>query len=87
MAEVPGLCKGDTRTVVWAHSNMLAHDKGRSMKAHDCFGCFACQPCHDYIDGRNTRPPPGTPEPRIVFYRAFERTLVYLWAEGLIGVK
>jgi hypothetical protein len=40
----------DPRTVVWCHSNMSLHGKGKSVKAHDCFGFFGCMLCHHDID-------------------------------------
>ena len=40
----------DAETVVWAHSNQSIHGKGKSMKAHDCFGCFLCATCHSRLD-------------------------------------
>lgn len=35
---------------VSAHSNQSCHGKGRSIKAHDCFIAFGCDPCHREID-------------------------------------
>jgi ferredoxin len=40
----------DPQTVVWAHSNMAEHGKGKSIKSHDCFGFLACAVCHVEID-------------------------------------
>jgi len=39
---------------VAAHSNQAKHGKGKSIKAHDCFIAFACDPCHRELDqGKN----------------------------------
>lgn len=38
-----GACDG---TVVWAHSNEMAHGKGASIKAHDLLGNYLCMKCH-----------------------------------------
>lgn len=40
----------DPDTVVWAHSNQSKHGKGERIKAHDCFGAFACMHCHNLLD-------------------------------------
>lgn len=44
-------CEG-IGTTVWAHSNYLEDGKGKGQKADDIFGCYACQSCHDILDGR-----------------------------------
>lgn len=41
----------------WAHSNQLRHGKGTGTKAHDLFGAYLCQRCHDWFDGRVEMPP------------------------------
>lgn len=37
-------------TVVMAHSNQLAHGKGKGIKAHDCFVAALCFGCHHFVD-------------------------------------
>lgn len=44
---------------VWCHSNEHLHGKGRSIKAHDIFGFYGCQACHDWFDGRSNIAPPS----------------------------
>lgn len=49
-----GPYRHESATVVWAHSNLAEHGKGKSLKAHDAFGLFACARCHHELD-RGTR--------------------------------
>lgn len=50
--QIPGVCNGNTETVVWAHANSLQFGKGIGMKTHDLLGAYACQCCHDVYDRR-----------------------------------
>jgi hypothetical protein len=43
-----GAC--DPQTVVWAHTNTQADQKGLGYKAHDSQGFFACYRCHSQLD-------------------------------------
>ena len=54
--KLPGVCSGDPDTTVWAHSNRLEHGKGRSLKAHDHCGAYACYSCHAVYDRQQSRP-------------------------------
>ena len=45
-------CGANDGTIVWAHSNFQRHGKGMSTKAHDLFGAYLCQHCHNWLDGR-----------------------------------
>jgi hypothetical protein len=45
-------CGADDGTIVYAHSNEQKHGKGMGIKAHDLFGAYLCQNCHDGYDGR-----------------------------------
>lgn len=75
-------CNHDPSTTVWAHSNFQRHGKGRGIKAHDIFGCFACSGCHHWLD--------NVPAPRQekldVFTAAHEETLLILVTEGSLVV-
>ncbi|CRL44480.1 hypothetical protein SGGMMB4_01609 [Sodalis glossinidius str. 'morsitans'] len=51
MVRLPGICGGDTETVVLAHYRM-AGLCGTGMKPQDLFGAWACSRCHDEIDRR-----------------------------------
>lgn len=43
-------CGREDGTVVWAHSNLLIHGKGRSHKASDAAGMLLCHTCHSQLD-------------------------------------
>ncbi|OIV46955.1 hypothetical protein BK025_07900 [Sodalis sp. TME1] len=51
MVRLPGICSGDTETVVLAHYRMAGFC-GTGMKPQDLFGAWACSRCHDEIDRR-----------------------------------
>lgn len=53
---LPGVCRGGTETTVWAHSNRYKDGKGRSLKAHDHCGAYACYWCHAVYDRQMPRP-------------------------------
>jgi len=83
MLNVPGICNYDPETTVSAHSNLQAHGKGKAIKAHDCFVCWACRDCHEWLDhGQATRQ-----EKEGAFERAKDRTLLKMWELGLIQVS
>ncbi len=50
LVRLPGVCCSDAQTTVFAHSNLAEHGKGAAVKAHDCFGAFACHACHAAYD-------------------------------------
>ncbi|WP_052367813.1 nuclease domain-containing protein [Algiphilus aromaticivorans] len=78
----PGYCNGDPATSVWAHSNFQIHGKGKSLKAHDIFGCIACSGCHHWLD--------NVPAPREekleAFRRANDESLLILFMDGALVV-
>lgn len=80
---VPGVCNHRDETTVWAHSNEQRHGKGRGIKAHDCYGAFACSACHHWYD---VDPTPSRTEKQAAFRDAFEATVLFIWTRGLIGV-
>jgi ferredoxin len=71
----------DPATVVWGHSNLAEHGKGKSIRAHDCFGFLACHGCHALID-QGTRL--QREERRLLQRTAMFRTRLYLSRYGLI---
>lgn len=69
LLRVPGVCNGNSDTVVAAHSNSAKHGKGKAMKAHDFYSVFSCAACHFWLDvGAATRE-----EKEAAFAAAFER--------------
>ena len=81
--QIFGVCVGGTETTVLAH----LHDEqfGKSMKANDSSGVFACFGCHDEIDGRTRK----TAGEDLTWYklRALQRTVRRLIEKGVYDVK
>lgn len=50
LMRIPGVCVGATETTVAAHSNLLAHGKGKGRKADDCYSVCSCFACHWWLD-------------------------------------
>lgn len=82
---LPGVCRNRTDTTVWAHSNLLAHGKGKSMKADDRYGCYACFDCHAVLDG-NTRMPDHLTRAIVLecFMEGMDRSRKALHEKGLL---
>lgn len=71
-------------TICAAHSNQLAHGKGRSLKAHDCFVAALCHRCHYLLD----QGPGMSKEERREFWNsAYFNTMLWLWMSGAITLK
>lgn len=47
---LPGICSFEPETTVFAHISGLRHRHGTGIKT--MFGAYACNRCHDCIDGR-----------------------------------
>jgi hypothetical protein len=54
--KIGGACACQPETVVWAHTNTLADQKGLGYKASDEQGFFAGHECHTAIDARKLSP-------------------------------
>lgn len=51
LLQVSDQCLGEEgSTTVAAHSNLMAHGKGKGLKAEDCFTVWACHKCHTIFD-------------------------------------
>jgi len=51
LLQVADDCLGDEgSTTVAAHSNLMAHGKGRGLKAEDCYTVWSCYKCHSNFD-------------------------------------
>ena len=55
MVRIPGVCTGDTETVVLAHYR-LSGLCGTGMKPPDLIGAWCCSACHDCADFRARSP-------------------------------
>ncbi len=81
---IPGVCSGDSSTVVWAHAIGLASGKGFGMKSPDIMGSYACQKCHDYYDRRVFVPEEHYSQIKLDFYEGHLRSLAILVEKGLV---
>jgi len=82
-------CDAEDGTTVWGHSNHGRHGKGRSIKAHDCFGADLCFRCHTWLDsGKGVDPTKiwQDTEKEEMFMRAFERSLLARFQDGTYKV-
>lgn len=81
---IPGVCNGNSETVVAAHANWQEYGKGGALKAHDIFHARACSACHAELDqGKNL----DYEEKKFFWQRGFERTLLALCLEKVLVVK
>lgn len=77
MVRIPGVCNGNSETVVLAHLN----GGGTGFKTDDTEGAWCCSACHDVIDGRaKSEWEPTTVE--LWHYHGARRTRDALRAEG-----
>lgn len=76
------MCNGDPDTVVWCHSDMQIHGKGRGIKARLPFGFYGCSGCNFWYDDSDASK--GVKDS--FFWAAFSRTLNILLDEGLVVV-
>lgn len=83
MVRLPG-CPNDTQTVVLAHYR-LAGTCGTGIKPNDLQGAWACQYCHDKIDGRANADMPHD-ELRLYHAEGVFRTLDTLIREGILKI-
>lgn len=83
--QIAGICRHNTETTVLAH---LPHEGGiMGGKVDDLSSCFACDSCHDVLDGR--RAWPGDEGQHRDFYmrRAMIRTWRRLVEKGVIRIE
>jgi len=86
MVRIPGVCNGNSETVVLAHLNSKRlFGVGTGQKVPDMFGAWACSSCHDVLDRRVMA---ATVHPvwelSIMFYEGVFRTQNELLKEGKI---
>ena len=78
------LC-GSVGSTVAAHCNLTEHGKGVGIKCPDSLTAWLCSGCHALIDGRWGYL--SKDEKREQWYRAFARTVVQLFEQGIVVVK
>jgi hypothetical protein len=77
-------CGSDDGTVVAAHSNLIEHGKGKSIKAHDGMHAWLCMRCHSRYDQGSDM---SKEERRDFILTAICRTYMRMWELELINVK
>jgi uncharacterized protein YlaI len=77
------MCEAQDGTIVWAHSNLGEHGKGKSLKAHDPMGAFLCYRCHSELDQGAKM---SRAERRDFTLTAICRTHLRLWQQGKVGI-
>lgn len=70
---VPGVCCGDTATVVPCHANWSEYGKGAGIKADDKFTVPGCWRCHAWLDTGSA----PRDEKRQAWERAYKRWAAY----------
>jgi len=83
MVRLPGICNFNSETVVLAHIR-LAGVSGIGMKSPDLLGAWACNACHDEIDGRTQKSGLSRDELRLAHFEGMARTIAQLEKEGLV---
>ena len=81
----PG-CTYSPETVVFAHTP-LPGEHGMGIKGDDLFGCFACAPCHDVLDGRRDGLKKFSEDWLFYVLRALTRTLRRLYEMNILSIK
>ena len=82
--QIAGICRHSTETTVLAH--LPDESGGMGRKSDDLSGVFACDLCHDCIDGR--RPWGGEYEAREWYQRRAQvRTWRRLVELGIVSIK
>jgi len=83
-------CGADDGTIVCAHSNQMAHGKGKGLKAADCFVAYLCAKCHAWCDQGKGLDPSGN----FTEYNKFDmwnkahiKTLHEMFKQNIVIVK
>lgn len=82
---IPGVCSGNSETVVLCHIHKPSISGGTGLKAHDLLAAWGCRACHDVVDMRdrkNEKHGYTWDQIEIGFYLAIFRTQSILLDEG-----
>ena len=82
MIRIPGVCNGNSETVVLCHIHKPSISGGMGMKAVDLLASWGCSDCHDAVDGRSKYDYGNTD---LFLYEGVFRTQNILLNEGKIG--
>lgn len=80
---VPGVCRGNSETVVACHSDWQEDGKGTGIKADDIYIAFGCVDCHSWLHSSG----PSRDDKRDVFHRGMKRTWKRLIEKRVIQIK
>ena len=82
---LPFICTHNPETVVLAHGNGSAYDKGMGAKSRDWQAAYCCAACHDVVD-RRRKPPEGWThdDVKLAFAEGVMRTQQILERKGLL---
>lgn len=75
---VPGVCCGDTATVVPCHANWSDYGKGGGRKADDRYTVPGCWLCHSWLDQGKS----SNEDKRAIWESAYERWSAYRDSAG-----
>lgn len=80
-----GVCTFDSSKTIWSHCRHGAAGRGKSIKAMDLAGAYACTACDALYDGQIPRPTGMTREQLdLDWFHGHMRSLVILKQKGLI---
>ena len=81
---IPG-CPGNPEQTIWSHAPLGAAGKGRSIKALDLCGAYACTYCDGVVDGQIKAPDGFTRlQVMLAWHDGHMRSLVLLRQKGLV---
>jgi hypothetical protein len=84
LVRLPG-CPADAAMTIWSHYRGGAGGKGKSIKATDIAGAYACTHCDGIYDGQTPRPAGMTKaEVDLAWLEGHVRSLVRLQQKGLL---
>lgn len=78
------LCNRQDGTTVAAHADMVEYGKGQRIKVHDCLSAWLCADCHRKIGDMSRLTKAERWEQ---WHRAFARTVVQWFKQGIVEVK
>jgi hypothetical protein len=82
---IPGGCTFDPEKTIWSHAPLGAAGKGRSIKALDLCGAYACTSCDAIVDGQRPLPEGVTRlQAMLAWHDGHMRSLVLLRQKGLV---
>lgn len=82
---IPGVCTFDPATTIWSHARWGCAGRGRSIKAIDHAGAYACTSCDAVYDGQR-KPPAGMTRDQVDldWCHGHFRSLLILKEKGLL---